>query len=102
MLPSAANKESLLNSYTDCGVKLFVSRGIRRICTAPPQMDGVIPGISRERSSICRLLAQLRQRLQLAESYNLAAVAEVSLSLRLLCSDTLHLGMQQVDSLSMF
>ena len=53
----------------------------------------MIPGIIRERSSVRRVLAQLRQRLQLTESYNLAAVAEkqVSLSLKLLCSDTLHL-----------
>ena len=53
-------------------------------------MDWVIPGVRRERSSICRLLAQLGQRLQLTESYNLAAVAEeqVSLLLKLLSAVT--------------
>lgn len=53
----------------------------------------MIPGMSRERSSVRRFLAQLRQRLQLPESDSLAAVAEeqVSRSLKLLCSDTLDL-----------
>ena len=56
-------------------------------------MGWVIPGVRRERSSVCRLLAQLGQRLQLAENYNLAAVAEeqVSLLVKLLCSESLHL-----------
>ena len=53
----------------------------------------MIQGISRDRSFICRLLAQIWQRLQLTDSDNGAAVVKEqgSLSLKLLCNDILHL-----------
>ena len=56
-------------------------------------MDWVIQGISSDRSFICRLLAEIWQRLQLTDSYSWAAVVkeQVSLLLKLLCNDILHL-----------